>query len=201
MFKRAFLSMYNNFVRPKFINKRYIKPALDKQLNSISGRILDFGCGTGCNSFMFSPEFYVGVDIDEDRVGFAKSRNIAHIYLIASGSSLPFKDNCFNYVFICGVLHHLSDHELVGCFKELCRVIKPRGRFVVMEPCLTDSHLMRNWIMKAFDKGNFIKDATGYMEDMCKFGECEVAGYFKTPNLYYTIVINMMNEKMISCQM
>lgn len=63
--------LYQKLVRPKFAVKKYIQKIVEEKFNFLGCKILDFGCGTGSNCFMFPPDGYLGVDIDKKRIEFA----------------------------------------------------------------------------------------------------------------------------------
>jgi ubiquinone/menaquinone biosynthesis C-methylase UbiE len=52
---------------------------------------------------------------------------------------LPFEDATYDVVIIQGGLHHLAElpADLAACLDEIHRVLKPTGRFVMVEPWLT----------------------------------------------------------------
>ncbi len=58
------------------------------------------------------------------------------------GEKLPFDDSSFDYVVTSHVLEHIWD--LIGCFDEMRRILKPGGMMVHVLP-----HVDRTW-----DKGN-----------------------------------------------
>ncbi len=53
-------------------------------------------------------------------------------YLAADAAGLPFFDETFDNVFAFACFHHISD--TAGAFKEIYRILKPKGRFFLMEP-------------------------------------------------------------------
>lgn len=73
-------------------------------------RVLEFGCGPGRLSCLFSPLLYVGVDINQRSLDEAKVRNSAHVYQLATDDPLPASD-----IVLCHtVLLHVPDDELDG---------------------------------------------------------------------------------------
>jgi SAM-dependent methyltransferase len=101
-------------------------------------RLLDMGCGTGiiarrlATSMAESGEV-IGVDISRTMVEFARQcptpPNLR--YERADGGALPFADSAFDGASMARTLMHAEHpHELLV---ELCRVIRPGGRLVVLE--------------------------------------------------------------------
>ena len=102
--------VYKNFIVPlqgkhtfDFVSEHYQK----------GDRVLDFGCGIGSNSKLFNPEDYIGVEVDESRVGSARLKypesQFKQIPFISSeDDKIPFEDNSFDIVFISLCLHHID---------------------------------------------------------------------------------------------
>ena len=100
-------------------------------------KALELGCGTG---FFLLNLKQAGVldrgyvtDISPGMVAAAQ-RNAASLGFevegrVADAESLPYDDELFDLVVGHAVLHHIPDVELA--FKEMLRVLKPGGRFVI----------------------------------------------------------------------
>ena len=95
-------------------------------------RVLEIGCGTGCDLLQFAKygAKAVGIDITTNHVRLARERvgNLARV-LLGSGSNLPFPDESFDYVYSHGVLHHADQPRRMA--EEIFRVLRPGGRFNV----------------------------------------------------------------------
>ena len=53
----------------------------------------------------------------------------------ADAQALPFRDACFDNIFMLDVLHHVENSSRF--FAEAARVLKPGGRIVMLEPAMT----------------------------------------------------------------
>lgn len=99
-----------------------------------AGRILDIGCGS-------YPAFLTATRFNEryglDRVPLADLR-AAGINLvehdIADGSALPFEDAFFDVVIMLAVFEHLEDATLRRVLKEIRRILRPGGLYVMTTP-------------------------------------------------------------------
>ena len=93
-------------------------------------RVLEIGCGTGCDLLQFARFGAVatGVDITEKHLELARERvGAAATVVYGNGCDLPFADGSFDYVYSHGVMHHCDRPDsFVG---EMLRVLKPGGRF------------------------------------------------------------------------
>lgn len=95
--------------------------------------ILDFGAGVGGlrNLFDFRSNAarVAGVDVDPAVV---ENPYLNEAGLITEKGRIPFPDNTFDVVFSVNVLEHVQDPEL--CFREIHRVLRPEGIFMVKTP-------------------------------------------------------------------
>ncbi len=101
-------------------------------------RLLEYGCGTGSQSFALAPRCrqVVGIDISPEAIRLATRRarqeglaNCRFLVMDAERMSLP--DASFDLICGSGILHHLDVDAAVA---ELARVLHPRGRAVFLEP-------------------------------------------------------------------
>ena len=99
-----------------------------------AGLGLDFGCGLGHQCLAMRERGYRVVGLDASRHLLRKARDLGAPVVAADGLSLPFPDASFDFVYAIGVLHHLSGPEAqqAAC-REVARVLKPGGRFLVHE--------------------------------------------------------------------
>jgi SAM-dependent methyltransferase len=55
--------------------------------------------------------------------------------LVSDATALPFKDATLRAIVMVNVLHHIADPA--AFFREAARVVRPRGRIVMLEPWMT----------------------------------------------------------------
>jgi SAM-dependent methyltransferase len=95
-------------------------------------RILDYGCGTGGNTFAYAPfGAVVGIEPDPGAVRLAHTRGQAH-YCRSNGTSLPFRPGSFDAVLASDVLEHIEDHR--QAVSEITRVLRPGGAAIITVP-------------------------------------------------------------------
>jgi ubiquinone/menaquinone biosynthesis C-methylase UbiE len=107
-------------------------------------RVLDLGCGLGNILIALAERIdfihpAAGVDISPDLVRIGE-REIAQAGLrdriglqVAPATRLPFEDGAFDVVLTSHVLKHLDDEALLTSLREVLRVLRPGGRFLLWE--------------------------------------------------------------------
>lgn len=101
-------------------------------------RVLEYGCGTGSYAFELAANGadVVGIDISEVAIRMAAERARAQglpraSFVEMNAETMTFPDASFDLVCGTGILHHLDMERAV---RELCRVMKPEGTAIFMEP-------------------------------------------------------------------
>jgi SAM-dependent methyltransferase len=111
------------------LERRFL--AVIERLVQPGDRLLDAGCGSG-RLFTYDLRgragLIVGVDLTSD---VAQNPNI-DAPLRASLTALPFASETFDLVICKHVLEHLDEPE--SAFHELARVLRPRGRLLILTP-------------------------------------------------------------------
>lgn len=103
--------------------------------------VLDLGCGTGtlleALLTLRADASYVGVDPDPQVLAIAsgklRRRHPAVELLTGYGEHLPVADQAFDIVVSTLTFHHLTDSAKRSTLTEVRRVLRPRGRFVLID--------------------------------------------------------------------
>jgi ubiquinone/menaquinone biosynthesis C-methylase UbiE len=112
-----------------------------KKLKNLSGgKILDVGTGSGellpclMEGFKDYSEI-IGIDCNESKIKDLKKRfNDKKLnFYIMDANKMSFEDNTFDTVCISNTLHHLKDEDITIVLKEMNRVLKPGGLFIICE--------------------------------------------------------------------
>ncbi len=99
-------------------------------------KVLEVGCGVGtdCLQFARAGADMHAIDLTERGVEITRRRlalnGLSAKVHVGDAEALPFEDNLFDLVYSWGVLHHSPDTE--KAVSEAHRVLKPKGRFVIM---------------------------------------------------------------------
>jgi SAM-dependent methyltransferase len=97
-----------------------------------SGRILDWGCGSGQMSWLLDRRMLevVSYDLEDKRLEKLVQPHIP-FQLALDGYDLPFSDASFDGVLSCGVLEHVPNERI--SLAEIHRILKPGGYLFVYQ--------------------------------------------------------------------
>lgn len=128
-------------------------PFINKKLNANS-RILDIGCGHGRHVIYFAGNGHdvFGIDnysqvLKQLSKQLSKSRLHAKIRRYDFTKSLPYPTHYFDLVIATRSVHHTNANNMRRVFREINRVIKPRGYLYLQIPDYEESKkLKKTWI-------------------------------------------------------
>ncbi|WHH59467.1 class I SAM-dependent methyltransferase [Petroclostridium sp. X23] len=155
--------IYDWFVRPKWFTEVYINNKVLKEFDFSNKKILDFGCGVGSSCTMFTPNNYLGMDVDADRVKYAAHVHPGYNFSTIENMHIPVLQHSIDYILIISVLHHIPSEQLTDYLKEYRRILKNNGKILVIEPCVYDHCPVSNHFMALFDKGKYIRNEDEYV--------------------------------------
>jgi SAM-dependent methyltransferase len=167
-------TLWNLFRRLLEFNFREEKRVIDRELMPMTMRmrraghtpcLLDLGCGTGelAPIFLRRGYSYVGIDIEPDRVTYARKTHPQGKFHVMDASALSYPDGYFDQILVTGVLHHLSDQEVRDIVREMKRVLRPGGRALVMEDiALRGSLNLLGALVHLADAGAYIRRPAQY---------------------------------------
>jgi len=98
------------------------------------GRILDIGCGSRpyfLSKSTFKEKYGIDPSVNIDKVN---NRDINLLKMDVGNGKLPFKDNFFDVVTMLAVFEHIDNDKLNGVLKEIERVLKKDGLFIITTP-------------------------------------------------------------------
>lgn len=121
------------FLNPFYFARRGLAGAMQLYSKSLSGKLLDVGCGRKPYRSLFAVDEYVGLDIDSEH-----SRKLGIADEFYDGEVFPFTDQEFDAILCNQVLEHVfNPDEFLG---EICRVMKPSAKMVLTIPFVWDEH-------------------------------------------------------------
>ena len=147
--KRQIRAMFNN-IAPKYdflnhflsagIDKVWRKRAIKLLEGVDSPRVLDIATGTGdlaLQAMVLKPKKVIGVDLSPEMIKVGKKkikeRGLGNIIRMVEGDSenLPLRDNYFDIAMVAFGVRNFENLE--KGLKEINRVVKPGGLFMVLE--------------------------------------------------------------------
>jgi len=98
--------------------------------------VLDVGCGVGYGADELSNKAYlvIGIDIWKEGIRYAHNKYSRSHFLVASALNLPFRDSCFDVVTSFQVIEHIEEKNMIQYLKEIKRVLRYGGIFIVSTP-------------------------------------------------------------------
>ena len=114
---------------------------------TVRSRILDLGCGRGGVVELLWREVELAAGLDPDSPSLSEHRAQGMPVVRGVGERMPFVDESFDLIVCLWVLEHLKDP--VEAFREVRRVLRPRGHFVFVTPNMRNPLMVANRIGKA----------------------------------------------------
>jgi len=102
--------------------------------NSITGKVLDFGCGLKPYKDLFSTTEYIGLDYYSE----GHDHSNEQIDVFYDGKNIPFDDKSFNSVISTEVFEHVFDLDIA--LKELNRILVNNGIILITCPFVFPEH-------------------------------------------------------------
>jgi SAM-dependent methyltransferase len=127
-----------------------------------SPRVLDAGCGTGEFAHLFDASTYVGVDVCEPYVRFARRRSPGRRFECADLASWKWDGPPFDLVLVNGVLHHLDDATALGVLRGSAALGRPGATVLVIEDVDRHGAGLGTRLVHSLDHGHFIRSSTSW---------------------------------------
>ncbi|MDA3855190.1 MAG: methyltransferase domain-containing protein [Candidatus Woesearchaeota archaeon] len=128
--QRAMDGQVSNKFREIFNKNIDIK---DKKL-----KVLDSGCGDGKYYFflknIFKDENIFGVEVSKERIKRCHEKGFKNATYIEVNQELPFRNNLFDVIISDQIIEHISKENIPFYLSELRRVLKPKGKIILLTP-------------------------------------------------------------------
>ncbi len=144
--------LYDPFIH-RFMREDVFRPRLILEADILPGmRVLDLGCGTGTLTVLTKKSHVMaqvyGIDADPKvlAIARAKAEQAGAAVTLERGMAyrLPYNDAWFDRVLTSLVVHHLDRSEKQRAFNEVYRVLRPGGKFVILD--FGEPHSGYNWL-------------------------------------------------------
>ena len=121
-------------VHPTYFIRNALSKAVEDYAPSLTGKILDVGCGTKPYQHFFEHTTgYIGMEYDTPE---GRSMNGPDVFY--DGDTFPFADNHFDSVIATEVLEHVFNPN--DFLSEIHRVLKPGGFLLLTTPLMWKEH-------------------------------------------------------------
>jgi len=144
-------------ISQKLAGGKLTQSILRQELSSLpeKGSALDVGGGTGRLRPLLPPQWrYTCLDTDPKKLKGFKKNYEKDQSINASGCHMPVPDQSYDICLMKSVTHHLNTVNLTGSLKEIKRVLRPGGLFILVDAIWCPSNL-RGRILWCLDRGNF----------------------------------------------
>ena len=121
------------FINPFFLARANLAVAMRSFAPSLTGRLIDIGCGTKPYKQLFDVDEYIGLDIDSN---ISRNRGVADYYY--DGTMFPFNVGYFDSALCNQVLEHVFNPD--EFLQEINRVLRPGGKLLLSVPFVWDEH-------------------------------------------------------------
>ena len=159
-------------------------------------KVLDIGCGPADLLDSMPEVDYYGYDTNSSYINHAKKRykNRGKFYCKKFTSKDIKKLPKFDHVLLFGVLHHLSDAEIIKLMSLLKKKLKKTGNIITVEPVyIPNQNPFEKFVIK-MDRGSNVKSKKEYVSLMKKyFKKNQVNIYHQIFFPFTWIVINCKN--------
>ncbi|MFZ1799253.1 MAG: class I SAM-dependent methyltransferase [Chitinophagaceae bacterium] len=123
-----------NIFHPFYIIRRELKKKMEKFAPALSGRLLDFGCGSKPYESLFHVDEYIGLDYYNE--GHPHENESIDVFY--DGHTFPFEDGHFDSILCSEVVEHIFN--LPDILSELARVLKKDGLLLITCPFVWNEH-------------------------------------------------------------
>jgi SAM-dependent methyltransferase len=153
-------------------------------LKPVAGQtVLDLGCGTGDLARFLNPDsLYIGVDNNAAYLSVSESTDLSaqfgRFFVNADLASLEDLElPAADAAIALGVLHHLSDPQVLNLLRAVRKFLKPGGSLVTVDPVFVPDQAASARVMMALDRGRYVRHIEHYkflFEEACQGAEVYV---------------------------
>ncbi|HBG48345.1 MAG TPA: hypothetical protein DDW90_02315 [Cyanobacteria bacterium UBA9971] len=141
-----------------------VKRQLSTQFYNNEKNILEVGCSLGnvSRAFVKFPNInFKGIDIDPVVIDYAKKdfKKYKNFEFECQDISTLFESSeKYDYILLCGLLHHINDEEVVEMLRSVSKILNQNGKIVIVDillPEINDNLLYKMYVK--LDKGHYIR--------------------------------------------
>jgi len=142
----------------------------------VSGRILDFGCGSYPH-FLLAVDFREKYGLDKSRSDYAAPGLQIQKFDFGEQERLPFPDGYFSLVTALAVAEHLDPSTAQKLWCEIHRVLQPGGCFILTTPAAQTKGLLELMARLKLASVEEVADHKQYYDEGMLIGQLLSAGF------------------------
>lgn len=162
-----------SLIHPYYFIRTGLKNEVLKYSSYLSGRLMDFGCGSKPYQSFFQVEEYTGVDFENE----GHPHQNEQIDVFYDGQTIPLPEEYFDSILCTEVFEHIFNLDAV--LQELNRVLKINGHILITCPFVWNEHEV------PYDYARYTRFALKSLLDNNGF---EIIEYSKSGDFISTIV-------------
>jgi SAM-dependent methyltransferase len=140
------------FARQKFA------PVLKHNDLAHTRRVLDVGCGPGTNTSYFEAADYLGLDLNEAYLAYARRRYGRRFVAADVRGYTGEGEDRFDFILLNSFLHHIDDVAAVEILRRLARLLDPGGFVHILDLVLPAERGLARFLAQ-HDRGAFARVA------------------------------------------
>lgn len=156
-----------NVFHPFYFVRKGLRDNVKKLASHLSGKLMDFGCGSKPYRSFFTVDEYIGVDFENE----GHPHDNEQIDVFYDGQNLPFANNYFDCILCSEVFEHV--YNLNHVVNEMNRVLKTDGKILITCPFVWNEHEI------PFDYARYTRFA---LKDILEKNGFEILMYNKSGN-------------------
>ena len=117
-------------------------------------RVLDVGCGPGTNTRYFGTADYLGLDLNDAYLRYARRRYGRRFLTTDVRDYTGEGDGRFDFILVNSFLHHIEEKTAVDILRQLARLLDPQGFVHILDLVLPNEPSVARFLAR-HDRGGF----------------------------------------------
>lgn len=151
-----------------FADAKWAPVARHNDLSRVQ-RVLDVGCGPGTNTRHFLDKDYLGIDINEDYIAYARGK-YGKDFVAADVTRWQSPEGRFDFILLNSFLHHIDESGCRDILQALQRLLGEAGTIHVLDLVLPEKASVARWLARA-DRGEYARPLDRWLALMSDYFE------------------------------
>lgn len=152
--------VYRLWQRP-FAEQKF-QPVLRHNSLADVRRVLDVACGPGTNARHFHHTDYLGVDLNERYVRYARNAT-GRDFRVMDVTSAELAEDRFDFILVNSFFHHVPDDDARRVLAHLATLLTGDGHIHVLDLVLPTDRSVAGWLAR-HDRGDFARPLPRWRE-------------------------------------